>query len=82
MKCHVPLSHAHQMMQCEKELDNSRTDDASDKISDQSHSENLENMTKSSENQETLNLCDDDHDDLMKIMGNILLFRIRTVHHK
>ena len=62
----------HQMMQCEKELDNSCTDDASDKISDQSHSENLENMTKSSENQETLNLCDDDHDDLMKIMGNIV----------
>ena len=61
MKCHVPLSHAHQMMQCEKELDNSCTDDASDKISDQS-----------SENQETLNLCDDDHDDLMKIMGNIV----------
>ena len=42
----------HQMMQCEKELDNSFTDDASDKISDQSYSENLENMTKSSENQE------------------------------
>ena len=51
----------HQMMQCEKELHNSCTDDASDKISDQS-----------SENQETLNLCDDDHDDLMKIMGNIV----------